>query len=53
LYQEIITDNAEAITDTKKVKGVIEKFKSKYGNSDVNKYYIKFDMCIELVLKQQ
>jgi hypothetical protein len=51
--QEIITGNGKAITDQMKVKEVIEKFKSKYGNSDVKKYYTKFDVCVELDLKQQ
>ncbi len=51
--QAIITGNGKAITDQKKVKEVIEKFKSKYGDSDVKKYYTKFDVCVELDLKQQ
>jgi hypothetical protein len=29
------------------VKEIIEKFRSKYGNSDVQKYYSKFDVGIE------
>ncbi|MFZ0510868.1 MAG: DUF2255 family protein [Candidatus Nitrosopolaris sp.] len=33
----------------KQVKEVIQKFKSKYGDSDVKKYYTKFDVCVELV----
>ena len=50
--QQIITGKVKAITDTDKVKEVIEKFKSKYGVSDVKKYYTKFDVYVELLLNQ-
>jgi hypothetical protein len=50
--QQIITGKARAITDTNKVKEVVEKFRSKYGVSDVKKYYTKFDVYVELLLKQ-
>ncbi len=50
--QKIITGKAKAITDTNKVKEVVEKFRSKYGVSDVKKYYTKFDVYVELLLKQ-
>ncbi len=50
--QQIITGKAKAITDTNKVKEVVEKFRSKYGVSDVKKYYTKFDVYAELLLKQ-
>jgi deazaflavin-dependent oxidoreductase (nitroreductase family) len=46
-----ITGKARPITDTNKVKEVTEKFRSKYGNSDVKKYYTKFDVGVELALK--
>jgi hypothetical protein len=42
---------AEMINDGNKVKETVEKFRSKYGNSDVEKYYAKFDVCIEFALK--
>jgi deazaflavin-dependent oxidoreductase (nitroreductase family) len=42
---------ARRITDDKKVKEIVEKFRSKYGNSDVQKYYSKFDVGIEFSLK--
>jgi deazaflavin-dependent oxidoreductase (nitroreductase family) len=42
---------ARAITDANKVKEVTEKFRSKYGDSDVKKYYTKLDACVELVLQ--
>ena len=34
------------ITDGKVVKSVIEKFREKYGASDVKKYYSKFDVAV-------
>lgn len=50
--QQIITGKVKAITDTNKAKEVVEKFRSKYGASDVKKYYTKFDVYVELLLKQ-
>jgi hypothetical protein len=50
--QQIITGKVKAITDTNKVKEVVEKFRSKHGASDVKKYYSKFDVYVELLLKQ-
>jgi deazaflavin-dependent oxidoreductase (nitroreductase family) len=32
------------ITDPKQVASVVEKFRAKYGASDVKKYYSKFDV---------
>ena len=37
---------AVPINDTKTVKSVIEKFREKYGASDVKKYYSKFDVAV-------
>ena len=34
------------ITDPKQVASVVEKFRSKYGASDVKKYYSKFDAAV-------
>ena len=33
-------------TDTKQVSSVVEKFRAKYGASDVKKYYSKFDVAV-------
>jgi hypothetical protein len=33
------------VTDPKKVASVVEKFRAKYGPSDVKKYYSKFDVA--------
>jgi len=37
---------ASPITRAKSVKSVIEKFREKYGASDVKKYYSKFDVAV-------
>ena len=36
----------EPIKDAKSVKSVVEKFREKYGASEVKKYYSKFDMAV-------
>jgi len=46
-----LSGKANTITDDNKVKEIIQKFRSKYGNSDVQKYYSKFDVGIEFALK--
>jgi deazaflavin-dependent oxidoreductase (nitroreductase family) len=38
--------NAVPITDAKQVSSVVEKFRARYGASDVKKYYSKFDVAI-------
>jgi deazaflavin-dependent oxidoreductase (nitroreductase family) len=38
---------AEPITNPDAVKSVVEKFREKYGPSDVKKYYSKFDVAVE------
>lgn len=37
---------AVALTEVKQVTSVVEKFRNKYGASDVRKYYSKFDVAI-------
>ncbi len=37
---------AVPITDPKQVASVVEKFREKYGASDVKKYYSKFDVAV-------
>jgi deazaflavin-dependent oxidoreductase (nitroreductase family) len=46
-----LSGKAKTITDDNKVKEIVEKFRSKYGNSDVRKYYSKFDVGIEFAPK--
>ena len=35
-----------AVTDPKQVSSIVEKFRAKYGPSDVKKYYSKFDAAV-------
>lgn len=37
---------AVPITDVKQVSSVVEKFRKKYGDGDVKKYYSKFDVAV-------
>lgn len=37
---------AKPITERNAVKGVIDKFREKYGANDVKKYYSKFDVAV-------
>ena len=37
---------AVAITDQARVSSVVEKFRTKYGASDVKKYYSKLDVAV-------
>jgi deazaflavin-dependent oxidoreductase (nitroreductase family) len=37
---------AVPVTDAARVSSVIEKFRDKYGASDVKKYYSKFDVAV-------
>ena len=34
------------VTEAKQVSLVVEKFRAKYGASDVKKYYSKFDVAV-------
>jgi hypothetical protein len=36
------------VTAARAVKAVVEKFREKYGASDVKKYYWKFDVALLL-----
>ncbi len=38
--------HAVPITDPTRVSSVVEKFRAKYGASDVKKYYSKFDVAV-------
>jgi deazaflavin-dependent oxidoreductase (nitroreductase family) len=42
---------AKPITKSDAVKSVIEKFRNKYGASDVKKYYSKFDVSVEATVE--
>lgn len=45
------TGSSKSITDSNKVREIVGKFMSKYGESEVNKYYKKFDVCVEFILQ--
>ncbi|MDQ3837653.1 MAG: DUF2255 family protein [Thermoproteota archaeon] len=45
-----ISTRGERITDNNRVDNVIRKFKSKYGEGQVKKYYSKFDVAVEVPL---
>jgi deazaflavin-dependent oxidoreductase (nitroreductase family) len=39
------------VTDPKQVSSIVEKFRAKYGPSDVKKYYSKFDVAVLAALQ--
>ena len=43
--------NPSIVTDPKQVTSVVEKFRSKYGDGDVKKYYSKFDVAVTVQLR--
>jgi hypothetical protein len=45
-----IPTRGKPITNRNKVDDIVRKFRSKYGNGDVKKYYTKFDVAVEVPL---
>src|ERR671915_242427 len=45
-----IPTRGKAITENNRVDDVVRKFRSKYGEGDVKKYYTKFDVAVEVPL---
>jgi hypothetical protein len=41
---------ATPMTDAKAVKSLVEKFRDKYGATDVKKYYSRFDVAVVVAL---
>jgi deazaflavin-dependent oxidoreductase (nitroreductase family) len=39
------------VTDRKRVASIVEKFRGKYGASDVKKYYSKFDAALVVQMR--
>ena len=39
------------VTDAKQVSSVVEKFRAKYGASDVKKYYSKIDVAVVVEMR--
>lgn len=48
--REEVTIKGKPVTDNRKVDDVVRKFKSKYGEGDVKKYYPKTDVAVEVLL---
>jgi hypothetical protein len=48
--REEIPSRGEPITDRNSVDDIVKKFKSKYGEEDVKKYYPKVDVAVEVLL---
>jgi len=44
------TVSGKPITDRNEVEDIVRKFKSKYGEGDVKKYYPKVDVAVEVPL---
>src|SRR5687767_6967692 len=44
------TYSSKPITDSNRVEDIVRKFKSKYGEGDVKKYYPKVDVAVEVQL---
>jgi hypothetical protein len=44
------TYSGKPITDSNRVEDIVSKFKSKYGEGDVKKYYPKVDVAVEVTL---
>jgi hypothetical protein len=47
---EEIFVRGKQITDKNRVNDVVKKFKSKYGEGEVKKYYTNFDVAVEVTL---
>jgi hypothetical protein len=45
-----VTARGKPITDGNAVNDIITKFKSRYGEGDVKKYYTKFDVAVNVPL---
>ena len=43
-----ISVRGKPITDSKRVDDIVRKFKSKYGEGDVKRYYTIFDIAVEV-----
>jgi hypothetical protein len=45
-----IPARGKPITDSNRIDDIVRKFKSKYGEGEVKKYYTKFDVAVEIQL---
>ncbi|HEX5977893.1 MAG TPA: nitroreductase/quinone reductase family protein [Nitrososphaeraceae archaeon] len=45
-----LSARGKRITDNNRIDDIVKKFKSKYGEGDVKKYYTNFDVAVEVTL---
>jgi hypothetical protein len=45
-----ISERGKPITDSNSVDDIVRKFRSKYGEGDVKRYYSKTDVAVEVAL---
>jgi hypothetical protein len=45
-----ISERGKSITDSNSVENIVRKFRSKYGEGDVKRYYPKTDVAVEVAL---
>jgi hypothetical protein len=45
-----ITATVKPITDLSMVRDIVERFRAKYGDADVRRYYAKFDVAVDVRL---
>jgi hypothetical protein len=45
-----IPARGKPITDSNRIDDIVRRFKSKYGEGEVKKYYTKFDVAVEVQL---
>ena len=45
-----LSANARPVTDSSRVKEIVDAFRRKYGENDVKKYYSKFDAIVEVLI---
>jgi hypothetical protein len=45
-----ISERDKQITDNNRINNALKKFKSKYGEGEVKKYYTNFDVAVEVTL---
>ena len=47
---EVLSTKGRLITDRNQVKDIVRKFKSRYSEGEVKKYYTRFDVAVEVPL---
>lgn len=45
-----VTATARPITDPRRVRDVVDRFRAKYGADEIKKYYSKLDVAVEVPL---